>query len=85
MISGDSSGFIMFWDIDTTKIIKRIDVSDDILNINFNPILHLITIVCKESVHFLLPPYLDKRTKTEVMNVIETKVSNNLNKYRLNH
>ena len=74
MVSGDSSGFIMFWDIDTTKIIKRIDVSDDILQICFNPILHLITIVCKEHIFFFLPPYLDKKTKNEINNLIESKV-----------
>jgi len=74
MISGDTSCFVMFWDIDTSKIIKRISVSDDILTINFNPILHLITIVCKESVYFLLPPYLDKKTKNDVSNLIDTKV-----------
>jgi len=74
LISADSAGYVMFWDIETTKIVKRINVSDDILHVVFNPVLNLLTVVCKETLYFVLPPYLDKKTKTEVMSLIDTKV-----------
>ena len=79
LISADSAGFIMFWDIDTTKIVKRITVSDDVIGICFNAILQMVTIICKENVYFMLPPYLDRKTRSEIDGLIESKVLNNVN------
>jgi ribosome biogenesis protein ERB1 len=74
LISSDNGGFIYFWDIQTAKIIKRMDISDTIQNIGYNSTLNLITICGKDSVYFLVPPFLPKWTKYELIDVINNKI-----------
>jgi ribosome biogenesis protein ERB1 len=74
LISADNGGFIHFWDIQTAKIIKRLDVSDTIQCIMYNHTLNLITICGKDSIYFLIPPFLPKKTKSELTDLLENKI-----------
>lgn len=74
LISADNGGFIYFWDILTAKIIKRIDISDDVQSITYNTTLNLICICGKEKIFFMLPPFLEKKVKKEISNLIENKI-----------
>jgi ribosome biogenesis protein ERB1 len=74
LISSDNGGFVYFWDIQTAKIIKRMDISDTIKNIVYNSALNLITICGKENVYFVIPPFLSKKTKLELLELIDNKI-----------
>lgn len=74
LISGDSAGFVYFWDIQTAKIIKRIDFNDDVQNIEYNNTLNLITVCGKEKIYFVQPHYLPKSTKQEVSELVNSKI-----------
>jgi ribosome biogenesis protein ERB1 len=74
LVSGDNGGFIYFWDILTAKIIKRLDVSDNIIAINFNSSLNLVTICGKEHIYFIIPPYLEKKLKKDLNDLVNNKI-----------
>jgi len=74
LISGDHSGEVIFWDVLTGKAIKKIDISDHILSISYNNTLNLVTVCGKENIYFILPPYLEKKIKTEICSLIDVKI-----------
>ena len=74
LISGDNAGFVYFWDIQTAKIIRRIDVSDNIININYNSGMNLITICGKQSIYFLVPHYLERKLKNDIQQLVTNKI-----------
>ena len=74
LISGDNGGFVYSWDIQTAKIVKRIDVSDNILNISYNSILNLITICGKQSIYFAVPHFLEGKLKKELYSLVNNKI-----------
>ena len=74
LVSGDNGGFVHFWDIQTAKIIKRLDVSDNILGITFNNTMNLVTICGKEHVYFIIPHYLERRHKIDLLELINNKI-----------
>ena len=75
LISGDNGGFLHFWDIQTAKIIRQIDVSDNILSITCNEVLNLVVVCCKQSVYFIIPFYLQKKLKDDIVKVINEKIT----------
>lgn len=74
LVSGDHGGEVIFWDVLTGKSIKKIDVADHVLSISYNNTLNLVTVCGKERVYFLLPPFLEKKTKSEITSLIDTKI-----------
>jgi ribosome biogenesis protein ERB1 len=74
LISGDNGGFVHFWDIQTAKIVKRIDVSDKIVSISYNSILNLVTICGETSIYFTVPSYLEKKAKKEILDLVHQKI-----------
>jgi len=74
LISGDHGGFVFFWDILTGKSIKKIDLEDHILSISYNNTLNLVTVCGKERIYFILPPFLEKKIKKEITNLIDSKI-----------
>lgn len=74
LVSGDNGGFVHFWDVQTAKIIKRLDVSDNIIGITFNISLNLVTICGKEHVYFIIPHYLEKKLKKDLLDIINNKI-----------
>jgi ribosome biogenesis protein ERB1 len=74
LISGDHGGFVFFWDVLTGKSIKKIDLEDHILTINYNNTLNLVTVCGKERIYFILPPFLEKKIKKEITNLIDSKI-----------
>lgn len=79
LISGDNGGFVHIWDIQTAKIIKRIDVSDSINDIAYNPSLNLVTICGKKNVYFLIPHFLQSKLKAEMIDLIKNKLYARIN------
>jgi ribosome biogenesis protein ERB1 len=75
LISGDIGGNVFFWDIATTKIIKKIDLPDKIVNITYNSSISLVVICCKASVYFILAPFVSRKAAHETRKVLETTVN----------
>lgn len=74
LVSGDHGGEVFFWDVLTGKSIKKIDVADHILSICYNNTLNLVTVCGKERIYFILPPFLEKKVKTEITSLIDSKI-----------
>jgi ribosome biogenesis protein ERB1 len=74
LISGDNAGFVFFWDIQTAKIVKKLDINDRILKISYNSILNLLTICGKEAIYFTVPYYLEKKAKNDIMELVRNKI-----------
>jgi ribosome biogenesis protein ERB1 len=74
LVSGDKSGEVIIWDIVTAKILKKIDLDSNIISLAFNTVLNLITVTCKEKIFFIMPPFLEKKIKLDVKNVIDQKI-----------
>ncbi len=74
LISGDNGGFIHFWDIQTAKVIKRMDIDDTIVSIAYNSMLNLITICGKQHIYFTVPYYLEKSKKVEITKLVANKI-----------
>ncbi len=74
LVSGDHGGEVFFWDVLTGKSIKKIDVADHILNIDYNQTLNLVTVCGKEKIFFILPPFLEKKVKAEITDLFQEKI-----------
>lgn len=74
LISGDNGGEVFFWDILTAKTIKKLDVADHITSISYNHTLNLVTVCGKEKIFFIIPPFLERKIKSEIMELIENKI-----------
>lgn len=74
LISGDNGNFVHFWDIDTAKIITRMDIKEKIRNISFNSYMNLVVICSVSHVFFVMPKYLDKAQKEKLMDIVKNKI-----------
>jgi len=54
--------------------LKKIDLDSHVISLAFNTVLNLITVTCKEKVFFIVPPFLEKKIKNDVNNVIDQKI-----------
>jgi ribosome biogenesis protein ERB1 len=74
LISGDIGGNVFFWDIATTKIIKKIDLPDKIVSISYNALIKLVVVCCKTNVYFILAPFISRKAAHETRKVLETTI-----------
>ena len=79
LISGDIAGNVFFWDVTTTKIIKKIDLPDKIVNITYNSLIKLVVVCCKTTVYFILAPFISRKAAHETRKVLETTVKISFN------
>jgi ribosome biogenesis protein ERB1 len=74
LISADNGNFIHFWDIKTAKIIVRFTLKEKVHMINYNKFLNLVVICTVSHIFFVLPAYLGKNQKENIMNMINEKI-----------
>ncbi len=74
LISADNGNLIFFWDILTGKIITKFDLKEKVKNICINKFLKLIVICTESHIFFVLPRYLEKKYKEEILNLIKDKI-----------
>ncbi|MCQ2817220.1 MAG: hypothetical protein MJ252_08150 [archaeon] len=71
LISADNANFVHFWDILTAKIFCRISLKERVYSIRINHFLNLVVICCVSHIFFLLPKYLCKRKREEVLSLVK--------------
>ena len=74
LISADNGNFIHFYDIITAKIICRIDLKEKIKKITVNHFMHLIVICSITHVFFILPKYLEKKYRNDILKIVNEKI-----------
>ena len=79
LISADNGNLIFFWDVLTGKIITKIDLKEKIKSIKYNNFLKLVIICSITHIFFILPRYLDKKSKNEVLDIVKNKIYPKIN------
>ena len=79
LISADNGNLVFFWDIMTGKIITKIDLKEKVRSININKFLKLIVICTETHILFLLPRYLEKKYKEDILTLIKDKIYPKIN------
>ena len=74
LISADNGNFIHFYDVFTGKIICRIDLKEKVKKIIVNDFMHLIIICTITHIYFILPKYLEKKYRSEILNIVNDKI-----------
>ena len=74
LISADNGNFVHFWDISTAKIVTRIDLKEKIKTIAVNEYMKLVAVCCESHVFFILPRYLNKKAKHQMVDLIQNKI-----------
>lgn len=67
LISGDTAGFVHFYDILTTKMVHKSHVNDKILKIEFNKVLKITVVCCESSIYFIRPVLFERRITSDVV------------------
>ena len=74
LISADNGNLVFFWDILTGKIITKFDLKEKVRKININKFLKLIVICTETHIFFILPKYLEKKYKEEILILVKEKI-----------
>ena len=74
LISADNGNLVFFWDILTGKIITKFDLKEKVRKININKFLKLIVICTETHIFFILPKYLEKKYKEEILTLVKEKI-----------
>ena len=74
LISADNGNLVFFWDIMTAKIITKFDLKEKVRSININKFLKLIVICTETHIFFILPRYLEKKYKEEILTLVKEKI-----------
>ena len=74
LISADNGNFVHFYDVLTGKIICRIDFKEKVKKIVINDFMHLIVICTITHIYFILPKYLEKKYRSEILNIVNDKI-----------
>ena len=74
LISADNGNLVFFWDILTGKIITKFDLKEKVRKININKFLKLIVICTETHIFFILPRYLEKKYKEEILTLVKEKI-----------
>ena len=79
LISADNGNLVFFWDIMTGKIITKFDLKEKVRSININKFLKLVVICTETHIFFILPKYLEKKYKEEILTLIKDKIYPKIN------
>ena len=79
LISADNGNLVFFWDIMTGKIITKFDLKEKVRSININKFLKLVVICTETHLFFILPKYLEKKYKEEILTLIKDKIYPKIN------
>ena len=74
LISADNGNLVFFWDISTGKITTKFDLKEKVRKININKFLKLIVICTETHIFFILPRYLEKKYKEEILTLVKEKI-----------
>ena len=74
LISADNGNLVFFWDIHTGKIITKFDLKEKVRKININKFLKLIVICTETHIFFILPKYLERKYKEEILSLVKEKI-----------
>ena len=74
LISADNGNLVFFWDVLTGKIITKFDLKEKVRKININKFLKLIVICTETHIFFILPKYLEKKYKEEILTLVKEKI-----------
>ena len=79
LISADNGNLVFFWDIMTGKIITKFDLKEKVRSIKINKFLKLVVICTETHIFFILPKYLEKKYKEEILTLIKDKIYPKIN------
>ena len=82
IISADNGNFVFFSDVQTSKILYKIDFKEKIIKIEINQFLHFVIICTLTHIFFLLPKYLEKKIKNDIIHIVNEKIYPAINNFQ---
>ena len=74
LISSDDGNFVFFWDIQSTKIVAKVDLNEKVKCIRISEYLHLVVICTVSNIYFILPKYIPENERQITLELSREKI-----------